>query len=81
MRSYGPLCDETCQNETQTSLLSYRDLPENKILLVASLDILTFIKANNKGTDQSAQMGRLVFAFVFKTIELEIAIQQYGMIS
>ena len=66
---YGPYREKTClrgfwQNETQTSLLSHRDELENWYFIWRKFRYNTFQKANNKGADQTAQMPRLVCAFV-----------------
>ena len=66
---YGQQRDKTClqgfrQSETQTSLHSYRDQLKNLNFACIKLRYDTFQKANNKGTDQSARMGRLVCACV-----------------
>ena len=68
---YGPRHEKTClrgfwQSEIQTSLLSYRDKLENWIFACSKFRYHTFQKANNKGADQTAQMRRLVCAFVFR---------------
>ena len=44
------------QSETQTSLLSYRDLLENWNFTCSKFRY-TFQKANNKGGDQTAKAG------------------------
>ena len=66
---YGPRRNKTClwgflQSETQTSLLSYRDLLENWNFACSKFRYDTFQNANYNGADQSAQMRRLVCAFV-----------------
>ena len=53
------------QSETQTTLLSYRDQLEN-CKFTCSKFRYTFNLANNKGADQTAQMRRLVCAFVVR---------------
>ena len=52
------------QSETQTSLPSYRDQLEYWNFACSKFRYNTFQLANNKGTDQSARMRRLVCAFV-----------------
>ena len=54
------------QSKTQTSLLSYSDLLENWNPSEASLDMILSKKGNNKDTDLSAQIRRLVCAFVVR---------------
>ena len=54
--------EKTClsgvrQSEFQTSLLSYRDYLENWNFTRSKFTYETFQKANNKGTDQTAQAG------------------------
>ena len=65
----GPRREETCLREFrqigfQTSLLSYRDQLENLNFASNKFTYNTFQKANNKGTDQTARMRRLVCACV-----------------
>ena len=67
----GPRCEKTClrgfqQNKFQTSLLSYRDYLETCNFTCSMLTYGTFQKANNKGTDQTARMRRLVCACVVR---------------
>ena len=69
--SYGPRREKTClrgfrQSEFQTSLLSYRDKPENYNFTCSKYTYNTFQKANNKGADQTARMRRLVCACVVR---------------
>ena len=69
--SYGPCRDKAChrgfrQSETQTSLLSYRDLPEKWTSTCSKFRYNTFQKANNKVADQSAHMRMLVCAFIVR---------------
>ena len=50
---FGPRCKKTClrgfrQSKNQTSLLSYRDLLEDRNLLVASLDVILSSKRLTK---------------------------------
>ena len=53
--------------KTQTSLLSYRDKPETWNFGFARIGITLSLKAaNNKGTDQTARMRRLICAFVVR---------------
>ena len=54
------------QSETQTCPLSYRDQLENWKFASSKSIYNTFQKVNNKGTDQTAQMRRLVWAFVVR---------------
>ena len=67
----GPCRDKTCllgfrQNDIQTSLLSYRDQLENWNFAGSKSRYNTIHLANNKGTDQTALMRRLVCAFVVR---------------
>ena len=67
----GPRRDKTClwgfrQSGIQTSLLSYRDLLENRNFACSKIWYDTFQKANNKSADQTAWMRRLVCAFVVR---------------
>ena len=60
--TYGPCREKTClwgfrQSQIQTSLLSYRDELENGNLTCSKFTYGTFVKANYKGTDQTAQAG------------------------
>ena len=52
------------QSVTQTSHLSYRDQLEKWKLTSTKFSYDTFQRVNNKGTDQSAQMHRLICIFV-----------------
>ena len=66
---YGIHREKTClwgfrQSKTKTSLLSYRDLLEIRNAGRSEPRYFTLQKGNNKGTDQSARMRRLVCAFV-----------------
>ena len=65
----GPLHDKTYisgfqQSVAQTSLLSYTDYLENWNFTYSKFRYYSFQKANNKGSDQTAWMCRLVWAFV-----------------
>ena len=78
---FGPRCGKTClqgfqQSETQTSLLSYRDYLENWNDICGKFKNDTFQKANDKGTDQSAQMRRLVSAFVVSNPQRQVFLSQ-----
>ena len=69
--SYGPRHDETClgvfwKSKAQTSLLSYTDYLETWNFACSKPRYDIFQKANNKGADQTARMGRLVCAFVVR---------------
>ena len=72
--TYGPQREKPClrgfrQSEIQTNLLSYRDQLENCNFARSKSRYHgydTFEKANNKGADQTAQMRRLVCAFVVR---------------
>ena len=50
----------------KTSLLSYIDYLENWNFAYSRLRYYSLPRANNKGADQSAQMRRLVCAFVVR---------------
>ena len=52
------------QSEFQTSLLSFGDKLENWNSTCSEFTYDTFLKVNNKGADQTAQMRRLVCACV-----------------
>ena len=67
--TFRPLCEKSCLRDfclskTQTSLLSYRDQLEFSHFLCNKYRIYTFMGVNNKGTDQTKPMRRLVCAFV-----------------
>ena len=69
--TFGPLRKKTClrgfrQSESQTSPLSYRDYLENWNFTRSKFTYKTFQKENNKGTDQTARMRRLVCACVVR---------------
>ena len=49
-----------CESDTQISLLSFKDHLENCNFNCSKLRYVMFQKGNNKGSDQSAQMRRLV---------------------
>ena len=51
-------------SDIQTSLLSYRDYPKNLNFAGGKYRYDTFQLTNNKGANQTAQMCRLVSAFV-----------------
>ena len=68
-QTYGPRREKTClwgvrQSEFQTSLFSYRDFLVIKKLTCSKFNYDSFQTANNKGTDQTARMCRLVCACV-----------------
>ena len=61
--SYGPRCDKTCLWDSNQSPQLQRLARKFACSKFRYDD--TFQKAKNKGTDQSAQMHRLVCTFVF----------------
>ena len=52
--------------KTQTCPLSYRDKQSLEILDLASIGIVLSMQRKNKSADQSAQMCRLIYAFVVR---------------